>query len=204
MKEISKRLLILCEDKKSSLVYLKSFQKDEQLKRSLSSVKIEIYQPSDHSPLGLVKEAKNKKQKARRERNPYDETWIVTDRDGHANMDQAMNMAKDNNINVALSVVCFEFWLLLHFERTTKPFYKCCDTISYFKNNHFQDYEKCSNCYDQVKSKIPTAIQNGEWLEKRVQIDIDNGTQLWELASYTNMHVLVKKLFYPKEYLFVK
>ena len=72
MLKISKRILILCEDRKSSLLYLDSFKKDEKLKRELSSVSIEIYQPTDFSPLGLVNEAKRRKKQARRERNPFD------------------------------------------------------------------------------------------------------------------------------------
>ena len=61
MIQVSKRFLILCEDEKSSLLYLDSFKKDEKLRRDLAAVSIEIYQPHDISPLGLVSEAKRKK-----------------------------------------------------------------------------------------------------------------------------------------------
>ncbi len=199
---ISKRLLILCEDKKSSLTYLDSFKKDEKLKRDLSAVSVEIYQPKDFSPIGLVKEAKRKKVKAKQERNPFHEIWVVFDKDGHANIPQAVNMANDNGVKVAMSIACFEYWILLHFEKTTKAFSKCDDILSYIKKHHYPDYEKKVNCYILLKDKTHVAIQNGEWLEKQLQSDIDRGKHFYNLGAYTNLHQLVKKLFKPKDFLF--
>ena len=106
MIKISKRILILSEDEKSSKLYFQSFKKDEKLKRDLSSVDIQVIHPKNFDPVGLVAKAKEMKSKARRERNPYDEIWIVLDRDGHANIDKALNTADANNIKVALSVIC--------------------------------------------------------------------------------------------------
>jgi len=201
MISISKRILILCEDEKSSKLYFESFKKDEKLKRELSSVDIEVVHPKDHSPVGLVTKAKEKKKKAKRERNPYDEIWIVLDKDHHANMEKAIDMANANKINVALSTICFEYWVLLHFERTTKPFIKCEDVIKYIKKNHFNDYEKNTNCYLALKDKIQFAIKNAKWLLKQVKIDLDTGKKITDLSAYTNVHLLVKKLINPKKYL---
>lgn len=202
MLRISKRILILCEDKKSSLFYLDSFKKDEKLKRELASVSIEIYQPKDFSPLGLVNEAKRRKKQAKRERNAFDEIWVVLDKNSHANLDKAINMAEANKINIALSIICFEYWVLLHFERTTKAFSKCDDVIKYIKKSHFKQYKKCSNCYNHLKDKIPFAIENGKWLEKQVQNDIQRGIYFYNLYAFTNMHKLVEKLFNPSENIF--
>lgn len=202
MLKISKRILILSEDEKSSLLYLDSFKKDEKLKRELSSVSIEIYQPTDFSPMGLVKEAKRKKLIAKRERNPFDEIWVVLDKDGHANLERAINMAEGNKINVALSIICFEYWVLLHFEKTTRAFSRCDEVIKHIKRHHFSQYEKCSNCYDYLKDKIPFAIENGKWLENQVKNDIQRGTRYYELGAFTNIHKLIEKLINPKENLF--
>lgn len=137
MIEIGKRILIVCEDKKSSKLYFESFKRDEKLKRLLSSVDIEVVHPKDHSPVGLVNEAKIKKKKAKRERNPYNEVWIALDKDSHANLDKALITARDNKIEVALSVICFEYWILLHFEKRKKPFAKCDDIIKVHKKEPF-------------------------------------------------------------------
>jgi hypothetical protein len=200
MIEISKRILILCEDEKSSKLYFQSFKKDEKLKRDLSSVGIEVLHPKDHSPVGLVTMAKDKKKKAKRDRNPYDEIWIVLDKDHHANMDKALNIAKDNKIIVALSIICFEYWVLLHFEKTTKPFVKCDDIINYIKKKHFKHYEKSTNCYIALKDKVKLAIENGEWVQKQNINDLERGKKITDLSAYTNVHLLVMKLINPKKF----
>ena len=62
IRKVAKRILILCEDGKSSLYYFKAFKKDEKFKRELATVNIEVFQPKDFSPRGLVEEAKNLKE----------------------------------------------------------------------------------------------------------------------------------------------
>lgn len=199
MISISKRLLIVCEDEKSSKLYFESFKRDEKLKRQLSSVDIEVVQPKDHSPVGLVKEAKEKKKKAKRDRNAYDEVWIVLDKDGHANLDQALITARDNKISVALSVICFEYWILLHFERTRKPFTKCDDLIGYIKKVHFDKYEKSINVYASLSGQIDTALEHAIWLMKQNQNDLDRGAKINNLLAYTDVHILVQKLLKPEK-----
>ncbi len=197
MINITARILILCEDMKSSKMYFDSFKKDEKLKRTLSSVDIQVFHPKNYDPIGLVTTAKEMKWKAKRERNPYNEVWIVLDRNGHVNIDKALVTARDNKINVALSVVCFEYWILLHFEKTTQPFRKCDDVISYIKRNYISNYDKKINYYEFLKQRIDTAIINAEWLEKQVNAEIENGVKIQDLSAYTNVHWLVKKLIKP-------
>lgn len=199
MISIGKRLLIVCEDIKSSKLYFESFKRDDKLKRSLSSISIEVVHPKDHSPVGLVNECKVKIRKARRDRNPYNEVWIVLDKDGHANLDAALITARDNNIKVALSIVCFEYWILLHFEQRKLHFNKCDEIIRYVISNHFPDYKKNANCYLALRDKIDTAISNAEWLNRQNQIDIDRGSKIHELTTYTNVHELVKLLLNPEK-----
>lgn len=193
--------MIVCEDKKSSKLYFESFKKDEKLKRDLTSVSIEVVHPKDHSPLGLVVEAKAKKLKARRERNPYDEIWIVLDKDYHSNIDKAFDMAYSNRFKIAFSVICFEFWVLLHFERTSKIFIKCEDVINHIKTNHLADYLKCESVYSMIKDRVNTAISNALWIVKYNQNDISRGVKLYNLGAYTDVHVLVERLIDPKKFL---
>lgn len=199
MINLSKRILILCEDEKSSKMYFESFKRDERLKRNLSSVTIEVFHPKNHDPVGLVTKAKEMKLKAKRDRNPYNEIWIVLDKNGHVNIDQALITARDNKINVGLSVVCFEFWILLHFEKTTRSFDKCDDVIRYIKKKYIPYYEKKINYYDLLKDKITDAINNAGWLQKQVSNDMEHGVKIQDLPSYTNVHLLVNKLIQPEK-----
>jgi len=197
---VNKRILILTEDEKSSKYYFNAFKKDEKLKRDLASVNVEVFQPKDYSPLGLVNDAKERKKKAIRGKNKYDEIWIVLDRDGHANFDQALNTAQANQINIALSIKCFEYWVLLHFEYTTRGYRKCDDIISYIKKNHLKDYSKAYCCYEEIRDRVDTAIKHGEMVVKHYQKDIDSGIKIYNLAAYTNVQDLVKKLIDPRKY----
>jgi len=199
MIELGKRILIVCEDEKSAKLYFESFKRDEKLKRLLASVDIEVVHPKNHSPIGLVEEAKLKKKKAKRVRNPYNEVWIVLDRDNHANLDNALITARDNKIKVALSVICFEYWILLHFEKQKKPFKKCDDIIKYIQKNYFSEYNKSINSYTALKDRIDTAILNAKWLKKQNQNDIDRGIKIYQLSAYTDVHILVQKLLNPNE-----
>lgn len=204
MRNYSKRLLIVCEDGKSSKFYFESFKRDEKLKRHLASVSIEVVQPKDHSPVGLVTDAKIKKQKAKKDRNPYDEIWIVLDKDYHANIEKAFDMAYANKFKIALSVICFEYWILLHFEKTNRPFRKCADIISYIRKNHHPEYLKQENTYYNLKDKVGIAINNGKWIVKQSQSDVDRGIKIYELAAYSDVHLLVERLLNPLELILKK
>ncbi|MGV8017332.1 MAG: RloB family protein [Ignavibacteria bacterium] len=193
-----KYLLILCEDKKSSRLYFDSFKKNDQFRRELK-VTYTVEHPEDYSPLGLVNAAIHRRTKAIEEKNPYDEIWVVFDKDKHKNIPNAYSLAEKENINIAISIICFEYWVLLHFKNSTKPFNKCDELIKHIKKNYYSDYEKCSNCFDNLKDKISLAIKNAELVERSVKNEINRRQKIYELNAYTNIHHLVKKLI-PKKF----
>ncbi|MCF6271183.1 MAG: RloB family protein [Melioribacteraceae bacterium] len=197
MKQLGKRILILSEDKKSSQYYFKSFKKDEKLKRKLSAVDIEVYQPEDYSPVGLVIEAIAKKKEAKKANNEYDLIWVVLDKDGHANMTKAYDMAVSNDIKFGLSIKCFEYWIILHFEKTRKAFTTCDEAIKHLKKNHIKDYEKSNNVFDELKPLLDSAIKNGKWLEKEVNKSMPKGDKIYNQSAYTKLHELVEFLIDP-------
>lgn len=194
-REIKKRILILCEDEKSSLLYFKSFKKDEEFKRHLSAVSVDVYHPENNSPWGLVKDAIKRRDFQEEEKNPYDEIWVVFDKDKHTNIPEAYKLAKKEKINIAISIICFEFWVLLHFEYTTKPFNKCDELIKYIKSKKYiSNYQKCSNCFDIIRDKITTAIANAKKVEKSNKNALNRGTKVYRLSAYTDVHKIVEIL----------
>ena len=73
-------------------------------------------------PRTLVERARDEKKsanlRAREERDAnlsYDEVWCIFDIDSHPKVKDAIKMALDNGLRVAVSNECFELWLLLHF-----------------------------------------------------------------------------------------
>lgn len=78
--------------------------------------------PERGVPLTLVTLAKEQfadaRANAKRQRDDflaYDQVWCVFDVDEHPKLTEAIDMARANGIELAISNPCFELWLLLHF-----------------------------------------------------------------------------------------
>lgn len=192
-KDLPKRILILCEGE-SEIIYLKGFRGEEQNKRKLANVDIEIYQPKNYSPYGLLKEAKKKQKEAKKEKFPYKSVWIVFDRDGHANIPQTFEESKSAELKIAFSLICFEYWILLHFEKTLKSFKNCDEIVSYIKSKKYIDYQK-TNYYSQLsESHKLNALLFSEWMLNQNETDLKRGKKEYELSAYTNFYELINFL----------
>lgn len=192
-KSLPPRILILCEGE-SEIKYLKGFRGEEENRRRLSAVDVEIYQPSDYSPYGLLLEAKRKIKDAKKVGRPYVETWLVFDKDSHANIPKTFTEAETEGVKIAFSLICFEYWVLLHFERTTHYFANCEDMVRHIEHKgYIKNYSK-TNYYNNIKNLIPTAIDNAKWLHKQNEFEIKGGTRVYDLHAYTNFDMLFTRL----------
>lgn len=104
------KVLVLCEDTKSSLIYLTDAK---QHFRAYADVDISHSGRTD--PLGIV-EAAIKRRKS------YDDVYCVIDRDSHPSFDAALAAARTGDVHVIASYPCYEYWLLLHFRPTRAPY----------------------------------------------------------------------------------
>jgi hypothetical protein len=192
----AKRGLILCEGETEEN-YFKGLITQEKHRRKFQSINVDIYKPKDHSPVGLVNHAKEKIRDAKREKNPFDFVWVLFDKDGHAKIPDAFEIARSTNpkIEIAFAIPCFEYFVLLHFEKTTKPFVKCDDVISYIKSKSLPDYEKATNIFNVLLPYMTTGIENSKWLIDQNRIDTDSGKKVYELSAHSNIHELVEYLF---------
>ena len=71
-----------------------------------------------YEPRRLVEEARAAKRSERGQSNGATEYWCVFDVEAptpHARLHEAVQMARDNGISVAVSNPCFELWLVLHY-----------------------------------------------------------------------------------------
>ena len=121
-RDLYKRVLIVCEGQKTEPLYFDSLKKEYRLQ----ATDIRITNAKGSDPMNLVKHAIEEYKASQKEGNDFDFVYCVFDKDDHANYKQAINeISKINNMEVFLaitSVPCFEFWLLLHFCCTAKPF----------------------------------------------------------------------------------
>jgi RloB-like protein len=110
-------ILIVCEGKNTEPQYFDGFQ------RNCRNPRVEILVAREHGvPRTLVETAKEHKKTAEAEAKrrgdenlAYDSVWCVFDVDEHPHIPDARQMARDNDIELAISNPCFELWLLLHF-----------------------------------------------------------------------------------------
>lgn len=111
------------------------------------------------------------------ERGGYDQIYCVFDRDGHESFDRARariaTLAGRKNkplpVRDAISIPCFEFWVLLHHERTDAPFNRCADVIERLRE-HMPGYEKADvTIARQLMSRLQNALENAAWVETQAE-----------------------------------
>ncbi|MCX6327210.1 MAG: RloB family protein [Bacteroidia bacterium] len=187
--QLPQRILILCEGE-SEIKYLKGYQSEEKNRRKLSGVQIELYQPENFSPYGLLTEAKKKAKEANKEKYSFNQVWIVFDRNGHANIPKTFCEATDASVKIAFSLISFEYWILLHFEKSRKYYPNCDSLVHYIESKKYIiDYCK-TNYYSKIKEHQQTAIENARWLHKQNESDLNRGAKKYELSAYTNFDEL--------------
>ena len=161
-----RRILILCEDEKSSVLYLKKFPVDKDV--------VEVNcEGTGKNTDSLMEDAIQRKGQAEREGRPYQEIWVVFDRDSFPqhNFNRAFDLARPNReITACWSNECFELWYLLHFQyqntgmdrdRISKEVSKKIER-SYLKSD--------GTIFDTLHPMLPTALKNADrlyqWNEK--------------------------------------
>ena len=181
------RVLIVCEGRKTEPFYFNELVDFYSL--SLDNVKV-VDHGSD--PLQVVRRAKELQRRERQLRNKYDKVYCVFDRDEHPSFDQASNEAEASGLKLARSWPCFEYWLLLHFCYSRKPYAKAGDR-SPAKNcindltEHFPEYSKTKEGIFQVlESRLETAKVGALRAIKEAQEteELNPSTEVHELVSY--------------------
>jgi hypothetical protein len=174
------RILIVCEGTKTEPNYFEGFR--------LTNVQIVGTGSNTHS---VVKKALEEKRRAKRNKERFDQIWCVFDRDSFPsqNFNNAIAIAKQNDIRVAYSNESFELWYLLHFHyydsAMTRQQY--CDKLSQLLNINYQKNAK--GIYDLLLQKQQDAIRNAKKLLSKYEIlNPENNN------PSTTVHLLVREL----------
>lgn len=111
------RILVVCEGEKTEPNYFRSIQKE--LPQHI--VELEIC-GEGFNTLTLVEKAQTLRDGRKSGSYPFDQVWVVFDRDSFppSDFDNAISKAEADGIKCAWSNEAFELWYVLHFEyRTT-------------------------------------------------------------------------------------
>lgn len=166
MPEISgDSFLIVTEGEKTELIYFQALR--DRLK--LSNVQVEIVHPPATDPLSLVQHAIEMEQERKRATRkgqgvPFDQIWVVFDLEKEHDerrkiAAKAQELAQGKRIYFAESLPCFEFWLLLHWKQSVKP-YEDCKAVSVELISHCSDYTKGMQNASEFIILIETAVKN--------------------------------------------
>ena len=188
---------IFCEGEKTEPLYIKGYINCfHSEKRNI----IVIEDSNKNTPVELVELAVD----AKKSGNPADVIWVVFDRESEAKYTnerhaQARDMAQSNNIEIAFSNVCFEYWLLLHFVYTTAAYTSCDDLLrnselkTELRKIGINDYEKgATYLFDKLKDKIRQAFANAQKIRAHAVKTADPSRNA---PHYLNPYVDIDEMF---------
>lgn len=116
-------------------------------------------------PLTLVQWAVEEKQRAAADERVVDEFWCLFDVEwptNHPNLPEAMQLANEHGIKVAISNPCFELWLSLHFTHHTDRLDS--DEAVDLRQDHDGSSDKSVDGR-QYMSKRHVAVKHARYLE---------------------------------------
>ncbi len=177
-------VLIACEGEKTEPNYFNDFRLELKLHRENIRIR-----GLGVDPLTVVQYAIEKFNKHK----DYDKIYCVFDRDQHSSYEKAIIRINSLHENIAdpvpiysiTSVPSFEYWILLHFEDTRRPYATkqlLCDL-----KKHIKDYKKGSkDIFEKTKHNLRTAIKRAKKYDQQQGDDgTDNpSTKVHELIEY--------------------
>lgn len=198
------RVLIVCEGEKTEPFYFE----DIKVLLEIDSANIEIDGTCGSSPISVVKHAFMLFERDCSSGEIYNKVYCVFDRDSHETYEQALELV--NQINVRLkkekvgtksiftatrSIPSFEYWLLLHFIPTTKPYERtqrksAGDQVIDDLKQYISDYKKTQKGIFKKSTKDGT-LDCAMAHSKRI---FESAERLGNLNPSTNIHELVEYL----------
>lgn len=123
-RSVRQRILIVCEGEVTEVDYFTG------IRDYFRSLPVEIRDCRviglGCDPLSVVEHAvklrNEKRREARSQRDvniDYDEVWCVVDVDDHATLDRALITARREQVNLVVSMPCFDLWILFHYQEYT-------------------------------------------------------------------------------------
>jgi hypothetical protein len=189
-------ILIVGEGRETEPNYFRALRNEQVVRQNFNVV---VKKGQGGSPVAVVKQAIEEKNKAATRGEDFDEIWCVFDVEGADRRQQvleARRLAELNGIWLALSNPSFEVWLLSHFVRTKRSFAssdKVVDELAkYWRREFEQDYHKIDeHLYARVAGRTQKAIDNARRVREQ---DWDASNDLLDCNSSTEIYLLVQRL----------
>ena len=156
------RVLVLCGGEQTEPRYFQCVKRE--LRLSNRTVDVEVV-GKRFAPRKLMDHAR-RRLNPHATRDPFDEVWCVMDREANNEPEgfgEVVNAVGNQEVELAISNPAFEFWFLLHFVSTDKPF-EDADHLVHELKNYIPDYEKNSDVFTLVWKQTDDAIGRAKGL----------------------------------------
>lgn len=187
-------ILIVCEGAETEPNYFQELK--NYLKLSLVEVEIE---GRSGAPITLVEKAqklviqRNKDiQIKKTSANQFEAVWCVFDVENphhNSTFEEAVRIADDRKYSLAISNPAFEYWYILHFESTTRPFADGGEAKNHLRHYHINCYQESTPVFNRLLSLVPQAIQRS----KAILENLPEGGPRFPNPS-TFVHLLVEEM----------
>lgn len=182
-------VLIVCEGSETEPNYFKALR--SHLRLHPANIHI-THCPDGTDPLSVVGYA----EKIFAKEKDYDRVFCVFDKE-HSNYQAALKKINELSsggmpIEAITTVPCFEYWFLLHFEDTTRPYVgagkkTAGDQLKSELRKHIKDYhESDKSIFDKTKANLGIAMSRAKKIHKmQRESRTDNpSTRVYELVEY--------------------
>lgn len=177
------KILIAAEGKnKTEKTYFSNFENGKK------SYNITYARGNNTDPLKLVKMLIKEIDELKLDLQDDDVAYCIFDTDVDPNknkiIEEAIQLARKNNIKIITSSPCFELWFLLHYDYTTANM----DSEEAIKRlkEYYPKYEKNINIYPDIIKEIDLAIDRAKKLEK---YQTDNNRRIGTVEANPNTEV---------------
>lgn len=187
-RELRPVLHIFCEGTKTEPYYLERYIRN----RFPGTKLIRVEKTFKTTPRELVDEAR----KTLRDAPDGDIAWVVYDREAPTEYVDSLHAAArqkaGKKVQIALSNVCFEVWLLLHFQPTCKAHNSCDDLLQRSRlKKLISGYDKRIR-WEDFEEKIEYARQNAKRMNKLTKRGANpKWTQPHQWNPYTDVYKLL-------------
>lgn len=198
------RVLIVCEGEKTEPIYFE----EVRVVLEIDSANIEIDGSSGSSPISVVNHAFGLYQQDSSSGDRYNHVFCVFDRDSHPTFDEAIRRVDEINkqlkadglddqttFKAIISIPSFEYWLLIHYSPTTKPYARTPtksvgDLVIEDLKQYLPNYQKTQK--GLFKKSLDEGTLEGALANSKRIYDSEQGAG--GVNSCTNMHELISYL----------
>jgi RloB-like protein len=174
------RILIVCEGEKTEPNYFAAATDHFRLNQR----QVVVDGQCGSSPSSVFEHARTLFQAATKEGCPFDHVFCVFDRDLHGDYEtccDAIGQQTPKNVFEAItSEPCFEFWFLLHFKNTSKPYLapakaskkqSAAQQVIADLKDYWPDYQKSAgDTFEHLKDRVGKARQRAADLWKNAEM----------------------------------